>query len=135
MKSKHFSTLALSAAVSIAMFATPSFADKKSDKSLKQAEKACKVAYPNDIAGCAPAFSRSHGNCLACHAISGGSQAGNIAPPLIAMKARFPDKSVLRAQIWDATVKVPDSIMLPFGRHQIMSEDQIDKVTNFIHSL
>ncbi|WXT99605.1 MAG: hypothetical protein Ctma_0309 [Catillopecten margaritatus gill symbiont] len=80
-------------------------------------------------------FDRKFGNCLACHTISGGTQGGNVGPPLVAMKARFPDRAVLRAQIWDATVKNPGSIMLPFGRHKIMSESQIDKVTDFIHSL
>lgn len=80
-------------------------------------------------------FERKLGNCLACHSISGGSQAGNIGPPLVAMKARFPDRAVLRAQIWDATVKNPNSVMLPFGRHKILTENQVDKVTDFIHSL
>ncbi|BAS67453.1 MAG: sulfur oxidation c-type cytochrome SoxX [Gammaproteobacteria bacterium] len=80
-------------------------------------------------------FDRKLGNCLACHSISGGNQAGNIGPPLIAMKARFPDRAVLRAQIWDATVKNPNSMMPPFGRHKALSESQIDKVTDFIHSL
>jgi sulfur-oxidizing protein SoxX len=80
-------------------------------------------------------FDRKLGNCLACHSISGGDQAGNIGPPLIAMKARFPDRAVLREQIWDATIKNPNSIMLPFGRHKIISESQIDKVTDYIHSL
>ena len=37
------------------------------------------------------AFDRKKGNCLACHQIEGGSLAGNIGPPLVAMKARFPD--------------------------------------------
>jgi len=48
-------------------------------------------------------FNRKKGNCLACHAIEGGALAGDIGPPLIVMKARFPDKSVLRAQIWNAS--------------------------------
>lgn len=81
------------------------------------------------------AFDRKLGNCLACHAISGGGLPGNIGPPLIAMKARFPDRAVLRAQIWDATVKNPNSMMPPFGRHRALSESQIDKITDFIHTL
>jgi sulfur-oxidizing protein SoxX len=81
------------------------------------------------------AFDRKKGNCLSCHAIAGGDMAGNIAPPLIAMKARFPDKAVLRAQIADATVKNPASFMPPFGRHQILSEKEIDAVVDFIHAL
>ena len=37
------------------------------------------------------AFDGKKGNCLACHQIEGGTLAGNIGPPLVAMKARFPD--------------------------------------------
>ena len=81
------------------------------------------------------AFDRKKGNCLACHAIEGGDLPGNIGPPLIAMKARFPDKAKLRAQIWDSTTSNPNSIMPPFGRHNIMSDAEIDKVVDFIHSL
>ena len=81
------------------------------------------------------AFNRKLGNCLACHAIAGGSLPGDIGPPLIAMKARFPDKAKLRAQIWDATAKNPNSIMPPFGRHDMLSDKQIDKITDYIYSL
>jgi len=81
------------------------------------------------------AFDRKKGNCLACHQIEGGSLPGNIGPPLIAMKARFPDKAKLRAQIWDATKANPNTIMPPFGRQQIMSESEIDKVVEFVYTL
>ena len=80
--------------------------------------------------------SDSHlGNCLACHYIEGGESPGTIAPPLVAMSSRYPDKAALRAQIWDATVANPDSSMPPFGRHGILSEEEIDKVTEFIWAL
>ncbi|MBD3671695.1 MAG: sulfur oxidation c-type cytochrome SoxX [Gammaproteobacteria bacterium] len=81
------------------------------------------------------AFDRKKGNCLACHMIAGGDLPGNIGPPLVAMKARFPDKAKLRAQIWDATVKNPNSMMPPFGKHKIMSESEIDDVVEFIYTL
>lgn len=81
------------------------------------------------------AFDRKKGNCLACHQIEGGSLPGNIGPPLIAMKARFPDKAKLRAQIWDATKSNPNSIMPPFGRQQILSESEIDKIVEFVYTL
>ena len=80
-------------------------------------------------------FDRKLGNCLACHMIPGGNLPGTIGPPLLAMKARFPDKAVLRAQIWDATAKNPNSMMPPFGRHKALTEGQIDKITDYIHSL
>jgi len=81
------------------------------------------------------AFDRKKGNCLSCHAIVNGQAAGNLGPPLIAMKARFPDKKALRAQIWDATVRNPGTAMPPFGKHNILTEKEIDLVTEFIYSL
>jgi len=80
------------------------------------------------------AVDRKKGNCHTCHAMS-GTAAGNVAPPLIAMKARFPDKAKLRAQVWDATVANPRTVMPPFGRHGILSEAEIDKVVEFLLTL
>ena len=81
------------------------------------------------------AFSRRLGNCLACHQIEGGQSPGDVGPPLMMMKMRFPDRGVLRAQIWDPQVRNPDTVMPPFGRHKILSEAELDKVTDFIWSL
>ncbi|MBI5612827.1 MAG: sulfur oxidation c-type cytochrome SoxX [Gammaproteobacteria bacterium] len=80
-------------------------------------------------------INRTKGNCHACHAIAGTSSHGNIAPPLVSMKQRFPDKAKLRAQIWDATVANPRSVMSPFGRHKILSEQEIDQVVEFMLTL
>lgn len=93
---------------------------------------------PKEETGKSLAFNRSLGNCLACHAMPGVPDAempGTIAPPLIAMKARFPNRADLRAQIWDATVRNPQTSMPPFGKHKILTEEEIDKVTDFIHGL
>ncbi|RCX29893.1 sulfur oxidation c-type cytochrome SoxX [Thioalbus denitrificans] len=81
------------------------------------------------------AFDRRKGNCLACHAIPGGVSPGNIGPPLIVMNKRFPSKEKLREQIWDPSQNNPDTMMPPFGRHMIISEDEIDKIVEFIWSL
>jgi sulfur-oxidizing protein SoxX len=94
------------------------------------------IASAGEIAdGKKVAFDRKKGNCLACHMISDGALPGNIGPPLIAMKARFPDKAVLRAQIWDATIANPNTIMPPFGKHRILSEKEVDLITEFIYTL
>ncbi len=85
--------------------------------------------------GKAVSFDRKKGNCLACHATGDGTLPGNIGPPLVAMKARFPDKAKLRAQIWDATVANPNSIMIPFGRSRVLSEEEIDQVVEYIYTL
>jgi len=79
-------------------------------------------------------FDRAKGNCLACHMIEGGDLPGNIGPPLIAMKARFPDKAILRAQIADARTLNPNTIMIPFGPHGVLSDKEIDLVTDYIYT-
>ena len=106
-----------------AMLFSPAFAaeDSESMSSLEQ--------------GKALAFNRFKGNCLACHYVEGGELTGNYGPPLIAMKVRFPDRDVLRAQIWDATTRNPDTRMPPFGRNRILTEEEIDLVTDYIQSL
>ena len=81
------------------------------------------------------ALDRRKGNCMACHIMAGATLPGNIGPPLVAMKARFPDKAKLRAQIWDSSQINPRTLMPPFGRHEILTEDEIDKVVEFVHSL
>ena len=81
------------------------------------------------------ALDRRKGNCMACHIMAGATLAGTVGPPLIGMKARFPDKTKLRAQIRDSTQINPQSLMPPFGRHEILTEDEIDKVVEYVHSL
>jgi sulfur-oxidizing protein SoxX len=85
--------------------------------------------------GKAVAFDRKKGNCLACHMMDDGTLPGNIGPPLVSMKLRFPDKAKLRAQIWDSTVANPNSIMIPFGRHKVLSEEEIDQIVEYVYTL
>jgi L-cysteine S-thiosulfotransferase len=84
------------------------------------------------------AFDRRKGNCIACHLIPSEKKAeapGNIGTPLAKMKDRYSDRAKLRAQIWDATAMNPDSVMPPFGRNKIMTEQEIDLVTDYILGL
>lgn len=98
--------------------------------SVASADEAADIAKGKEIS-----FDRKKGNCLACHQIEGGTLAGNIGPPLVAMKARFPDYDKLRAQIYDARDNNPNTIMIPFGPHNVLSEKEIDLVTKYIHTL
>ena len=80
-------------------------------------------------------FDRKKGNCLACHMIEGGTLAGNIGPPLVAMKARFPDYEKMKAQIADPRIKNPNTIMIPFGPHKVLTAQEIELVSQFIYTL
>jgi sulfur-oxidizing protein SoxX len=84
------------------------------------------------------AYDRSMGNCLACHAMPTQADAelpGTIGPPLIAMAARYPDKAKLRAQIWNSMDTNANTVMPPFGKNKILTEAEIDKVTDFVYGL
>jgi sulfur-oxidizing protein SoxX len=67
--------------------------------------------------------------------MAGGDLAGNIGPPLVAMKMRFPDKAILRAQIYDSSTKNPRTVMPRFGTHRILNDEQIDLITEFVYTL
>ena len=121
---KIISTATAIAALMGSLALAPIQSASAAEKELTPAEQGKKVA-----------FNRKKGNCIACHSMAGGSMAGNMGPPLVAMKARFPDKAKLRAQIWDATKANPNSVMPPFGRHKVLSDKEIDLITEYIHTL
>ena len=78
---------------------------------------------------------RKKGNCFTCHDYKGAHLAGNIGPPLVAMKARFPDKAKLRVQIYDATKANPHSMMPPFGKYGVLTDKEIDALTEWAYTL
>jgi L-cysteine S-thiosulfotransferase len=76
------------------------------------------------------------GNCLACHQIPGDPSAvslADIGPPLVHMRERFPDRAALRSQLWDPTARSPQTIMPPFGKHKVLSEEEIDLIVDYIY--
>ncbi len=81
------------------------------------------------------AFDRRKGNCLSCHIMDDGLMPGTHGPPLIFMQRRFPDKAKLRERIHDATAANPNTMMPPFGRHGILTDDEIDKITEYVFTL
>jgi len=94
-----------------------------------------KVSEEDLAKGKALAFNRRKGNCLACHVMDDGQMAGNIGPPLIVMKARYPERDKLRAQIYEPRTKNSNTIMPPYGTHGLLSDSEIDLITDYVHSL
>ncbi|WP_242479228.1 sulfur oxidation c-type cytochrome SoxX [Lamprobacter modestohalophilus] len=89
----------------------------------------------NVDAGKEVAMTRAKGNCIACHLIPGGDSPGAIGPALIAMQTRYSSKADLAKQIWDPTVKNPDVVMPPFGKHGILSNQEFVDVVEYVWSL
>ena len=100
-----------------------------------QALAADEKAPAKELTGKELAFDASKGNCLACHMIAGGDQPGTMGPPLIAMKARYPDRAALFEVVWDPRNKFPNTAMPPIGAHGILSKDEVNKVVDFIYGL
>jgi len=85
--------------------------------------------------GRAIAEQRNAGNCYSCHAIKGAELPGNYGPPLFDMKTRYPDRAVLKAQIFDARVRNANTPMPPYGAHLILTDSELESVVDYIHSL
>lgn len=81
------------------------------------------------------AFDRAKGNCVSCHVIAGAESPGSIGPVLTAIQTRFPSKRELAKQIWDPTVRNPDAVMPPFGRHEILTPKEFADVVSFVWTL
>jgi sulfur-oxidizing protein SoxX len=80
------------------------------------------------------AFNRKKGNCLACHVIPGGELPGNLGPSLVGVADRL-SKERIRKQIWDPEQFNKVTSMPPFGKHRILTEDEIDKIVAYMMTL
>ncbi|MDN4987405.1 sulfur oxidation c-type cytochrome SoxX [Bradyrhizobium arachidis] len=81
------------------------------------------------------AFDRSKGNCLTCHVIRGGDLPGTIGPELKDLKTRYPDRNELVAILFDETKRNPQTMMPPFGRNRILTEQEINAIVDFLQTL
>jgi L-cysteine S-thiosulfotransferase len=81
------------------------------------------------------AFDRGKGNCLTCHDIKGGDLPGTIGPALKDIKSRYPDRNDLVAIVRDETRRNPQTVMPPFGRNRILTEQEINAVVDFLQTL
>jgi sulfur-oxidizing protein SoxX len=81
------------------------------------------------------AFDRGKGNCLTCHEIKGGDLPGTIGPKLENLKAKYPDRGDLVAILTDETRRNPQTVMPPFGRNRILTEQEINAIVDFLQTL
>ncbi|SDT18894.1 monoheme cytochrome SoxX (sulfur oxidation) [Bradyrhizobium canariense] len=81
------------------------------------------------------AFDRGKGNCLTCHVIKGGDLPGSIGPGLVNLKNKYPDRKDLVAILNDETKRNPLTVMPPFGRNRILTEQEINAIVDFLQTL
>ncbi|NPV25058.1 sulfur oxidation c-type cytochrome SoxX [Bradyrhizobium sp. 81013] len=80
------------------------------------------------------AFDRGKGNCLTCHEIKGGDLPGSIGPKLENLKSKY-DRTELIAILNDETKRNPLTVMPPFGRNRILTEQEISAIVDFLQTL
>lgn len=93
---------------------------------------------PGEAAGRTLAIDIAKGNCLACHAVPGDTQAvtsANIGPPLVGIRSRFPQRERLLEQIRDPMRFNPDTVMPPFGKHGILTDEEIERIVDYLYTL
>jgi L-cysteine S-thiosulfotransferase len=81
------------------------------------------------------AFDRGKGNCLTCHEIKGGDLPGTIGPALKDLKSKYPDRNDLVAILHDETRRNPQTVMPPFGRNRILTDQEINAIVDFLQTL
>jgi sulfur-oxidizing protein SoxX len=81
------------------------------------------------------AFDRGKGNCLTCHVIKGGDLPGTIGPELKDIRAKYPDRNELVAILFDETRRNPQTMMPPFGRNRILTDQEISAILDFLQTL
>ena len=94
-------------------------------------------AQPNAIDGREIFLNARNGNCAACHALPGEAKPQDklrMGPDLAGIKERFPDRTILRAAIWDLSETVPNTVMPPYGKHRILTEVEIDAVVRYLEA-
>jgi sulfur-oxidizing protein SoxX len=72
-------------------------------------------------------------NCQQCHEVKGIADYGNVAPSLVDLKARYPDRKEVTAIIADETKRNPETVMPPFGRNLILTNEEIDTIVDFLY--
>lgn len=78
------------------------------------------------------------GNCAACHKAPNDEAVktqSKIGMPLEAVKAKYPDRAKLRDAIWDLSKTVPNTIMPPYGKNRILSDDEIDALVIYLETI
>jgi sulfur-oxidizing protein SoxX len=73
-------------------------------------------------------------NCEQCHQIKGLSNFGNIGPSLLDLKSRYPDRKDVAAIVADETRRNPQTVMPPFGRNLILTDEEIDTIVDYLYN-
>lgn len=80
------------------------------------------------------AFTKTRGNCLACHKMQGGTQPGTRGPDLTQYGTMGRSDAETYALVFDMRWRSPDTLMPPMGTNQILTDQEIRDVVAFLQS-
>ncbi len=102
-------------------------------------KQTCETAKNPIVVGGCLATDKKKGNCMACHQFNGlpgaNLEGGDVGPPLVALRQRYPDKKRLHAEIFDASQFNSNTVMPPYGKHRILNEKEIELLIEWLYSL
>jgi sulfur-oxidizing protein SoxX len=81
---------------------------------------------------------RDKGNCGACHQVPSDpavSSRATVGPVLANVRDRLPDRAALREMLVDPQRRSPGTLMPPYGRHQILTASEIERVIDYVHAI
>lgn|SRR6185312_10600719 len=71
--------------------------------------------------------------CQQCHEIKGVADFGNVGPSLVDLKARYADRKEVVAIVTDETKRNELTVMPPFGRNHILSQQEIETIVDYLY--
>jgi sulfur-oxidizing protein SoxX len=72
-------------------------------------------------------------HCEQCHEIKGITDFGNVGPSLVDIKSRYPDRKDVLAIVNDETKRNPQTVMPPFGRNLILTQQEIETIVDYLY--
>lgn len=73
-------------------------------------------------------------HCEQCHRAVDSEDFGNIGPSLVDLRSRYPDDQPVLAIVRDETRRNPGTVMPPFGRHRILTDEEIRAIVGYLYS-
>ena len=78
------------------------------------------------------------GHCIACHQLPDGvgpATRADLGPRLEGARMRELGRARIREAIEDPTRANPGTLMPPFGKHRILTPEEIGRLVEFLHAL
>jgi sulfur oxidation c-type cytochrome SoxX len=81
------------------------------------------------------AMSKSDRNCATCHQLPGDEWPGTVGNSLLHYKTRGYTDDRVYQQLYDARKFNPNSIMPPFGSHNLLSDQDLRDIVAYLQSI